>query len=198
MTLQNYAQWCSNIYNDIYPANLLEGYANNGFDSWIIDSASEIVIVIRGTDDIHDILQDISMVAGILPSHTKYADEIFSSALIHANKLQKPIVATGHSLGGSLCQYLTYKNAIHSYNFNPYGILDCIRCTQIAEQRINLCMNYCITDDVVSGSSMQYQFGKVIMWDIPNADEVMRNMSLPQMILYRHSIDTCIKLIKEM
>ena len=193
-----YAKWSSNIYQNIFPNNLLQAYSKNGFDSWILDNKTEIVIVIRGTDDIHDVLQDVSMVAGILPKYTDYAIDVFSKAVKYATDKQLPIVACGHSLGGSLAQYITYRECIQSYTFNPYGIGDCLlKNHDIPITTRNKCQNYCITNDVVSSSSMQWQIGKVITLNVPQ-NMYKPDMSIIERTLFLHGIDTMVELLTEM
>lgn len=194
----NYAKWCSNIYNNIFPNNLLEVYTNDGFDAWVLDNKTEIVIVIRGTDDMQDVLQDISMVLGILPKYTQFAMDVFEIAVKHATDKQLPIITVGHSLGGSMAQYLCYRECINAITFNAYGIGDCLlKNHDIPITTINKIQNYCIANDVVSSASMQWQVGKVVTWDIPH-DMYPPNMSVIDQVLFRHSINTCVKLLEQM
>jgi len=196
--LLQYARYCSNIYNNIYPNNLLHAYARDGFDAWVLDNQTEILIIIRGSDDWHDIIQDIQMVAGILPKYTQYAMEVFAIAVEYATDKQLPIVATGHSLGSSLAQYIAYRECINAYTFNAYGIGDClVKGRDIPITTINKIQNYCIENDVVSSASMQWQLGKVVTWDIPK-EMYPPDMSVIEQVLYRHSIDTIVELLELM
>lgn len=194
----NYAKWCSNIYNNIFPNNLLEVYTNDGFDAWILDNKTEIVIVIRGTDDMQDVLQDISMVLGILPKYTQFAMDVFEIAVKHATDKQLPIITVGHSLGGSMAQYLCYRECINAITFNAYGIGDCLlKNHDIPITTRNKCLNYCITNDVVSSCSLQWQIGKVITLDMPQ-DMYKPDMNIIDRISFLHSINTIVMLLTKM
>ena len=181
-----YAQWCNNIYNNIYPENLLTNYTKDGMDAWVIDNTKEIVIVFRGTNNILNVIQDVEMVFGLVPSHIEYVMDVFEMAVKYAVEKHVPIIVTGHSLGGSFAQYLSYRENIPAYCFNPYGIRNDIKNANISDNLNLICQNYCIKGDVVSGINMENQIGNVNIIDIPcDKPEIEK-------IKYLHAIQTIV------
>lgn len=202
--LQRLSELCMQSYTTNMPTQsyeypLLNTIAVHDYKALICkdDEHRQIIICIRGTDNVGGIMNDVEMLAGILPSWIKYTDMSYQSALTYADEMQYDIIVTGHSLGGSFGQYCTYKYGIKSVNYNPYGIIQCMHIKELSQRTQNLCTNYVIADDVVSSSSMQWQLGNTIRWDLPD-EEVLRNMSIVQMIEYRHAITTIIKLLQGM
>ena len=196
LCMQSYA---TNLPNELYEYPLLNTIAIHDYKATIHkdDDNRQIIICIRGTDNIGGIMNDADMLLGIIPSWTKYADMTYQSALTYAEEMKYNIIVTGHSLGGSFGQYCTYKYGIKSFNFNPYGIIQCMHIKELSQRTQNLCTNYVIADDVVSSSSMQWQLGSVVTWDLPDVEE-LRGMSIADTVEYRHSILTIVKLLQGM
>ena len=196
--LKYYSQWCSDIYHNQTNATVLEHYCNNGFYSWVVLNHNyEIVVVMRGTDNMADVVQDIEMVIGVLPTHFSYACITFAQAAKYAQQLNLPVVASGHSLGGSLAQYLSYKYNINSYTFNPYGIIKLIDSNSLTNETMNKVQNYCVDNDVVSSCSLAWQVGKIVTWNVPSS-LYPSTMNIIERTIFLHSIDTCVKLVQAM
>lgn len=82
-----------------------------------------VVVAYRGTDDIHDGLVDVGMVATRLDLQAAQS-ELFTANVVrsvtHDGKIPE-ILVTGHSLGGGLAQLNAERFSLHGETFNAYG-----------------------------------------------------------------------------
>jgi hypothetical protein len=194
MELLRLANYCNNIYNTEKLENSIIDYDNHGFKSAVIkdDIDKTLIIVIRGTNNIQGIVNDIEMILHINPFFTEYAKTIFEMTLEYNNqfKLNYNIIVTGHSLGGSLGQYLSNKYGIQSYNFNPYGIMQSLET--ISQNNVKLAKNYIVWNDVVSSINTSHEYG--INYVFKTNDNNCLNLSYEY--LHIHDITNIIKLLE--
>ena len=95
-----------------------------GFSSYVLQENNRIVIVYKGTDlrPDGDIRNDINMaLLKRIPEQTKDALEVYDRVKQAFPNVQIDVV--GHSLGGSLAQYVAImRNVNEAVTFNPVGI----------------------------------------------------------------------------
>lgn len=161
MELLKLATYCNQIYENQTILNTIIEYEKHGFKSIVVqdDELKTLIIVIRGTNNIQGIINDLEMVLHMQPHFAEYANTVYETTLEYNNKynLNYNIIVTGHSLGGSLGQYLTNKYGITSYNFNPYGIIQSLNV--ISSNNEQLSHNYMVWDDVVASINTSHQYG---------------------------------------
>lgn len=105
---QNYKQW---VYQE-------QACCKDGLFVAIYTNNENTAFVIRGTEDIQDVKTDLNMWLHKFNSQ-------FSSAFIYYIKIRnkyKNIIFTGHSLGGSIAQYLGTTCGNETITFQAYGI----------------------------------------------------------------------------
>lgn len=110
---------------------ILQTNSLNGFYAEAFIFKSEIIIAIRGTEILkpNDLLNDIKMATGKKPRQYDDAIKFYKEVLKYCkenniNKTEYEIVFTGHSLGGSLTQLLSYATGHLGITFNAFGVLD--------------------------------------------------------------------------
>jgi len=98
----------------------------NGFDAYVAEGKNEVIIAYRGTNDIKDISQDFKMYYANKNLQIKDAQKIYDFVKSEPQFKEKRIILTGHSLGGSLAQYVGAKNNVETATFNAFGVGDII------------------------------------------------------------------------
>jgi hypothetical protein len=194
MYLIKLAKYCNAIYNKNNINNTIIEYNSQGFKSCVIkdDENKTFIIVIRGTDNIQGIINDIEMILHMPPHFNKYATTVYETTLEYNNQynLNYNIIVTGHSLGGSLGQYLTNKYGISSYNFNPYGIIQSLNAVCCNNEKLS--NNYMIWDDVVASINTSHQYG--INYIFKTTD--VKCINVIDKYLHIHSMNNIIKLLE--
>lgn len=132
---ERYKQYAKNAYNigtAKFPKDVkLLGIAENpktGFAGYVLKENNRIVIVFKGTDTTPfrefrlDAKSDANMaIIKNIPSQTADALELYDK--IRKNYPNTPIDVTGHSLGGSLAQYVAVTRKVdEAVCFAPVGI----------------------------------------------------------------------------
>ncbi|MEM7741238.1 MAG: hypothetical protein AAF225_10600 [Pseudomonadota bacterium] len=120
-TIYNIAQLADDVYNanSEAPFNRVH-YQNNpttDFSGAIYDVPGFRVVSFAGTDSLRDaVVSDLQLATGWLPEQEKDARKL----LFRAYEGGRPILMTGHSLGGALCQILGYEDVpFISFNAPP-------------------------------------------------------------------------------
>jgi len=128
---ERYKQYAYNAYHlrdAKFPTGTkVLGVAENpktGFSGYVIQERNRIVIVYKGTDlrPDGDIRNDINMaLLKRIPEQTKDALEVYDKVKQAFSNVQIDVV--GHSLGGSLAQYVAIMRGVNeAVCFNPVGI----------------------------------------------------------------------------
>ena len=132
---ERYKQYAYNAYhleNAKFPIGTkVLGVAENpktGFSGYVLQENNRIVIVYKGTDTFKkldeakkDYNNDINMAMKRIPEQTKDALEVYDRIKQAFPNAQIDVV--GHSLGGSLAQYVAImRNVNEAVCFNPVGI----------------------------------------------------------------------------
>ena len=134
---ERYKQYAYNAYhleNAKFPTGTkVLGIAENpktGFSGYVIQERNRIVVVYKGTDDkdkskkdaVKDYRNDANMaLRKQIPEQTKDALEVYDRVKQAFPNVQIDVV--GHSLGGSLAQYVAImRNVNEAVTFNPVGI----------------------------------------------------------------------------
>ena len=95
-----------------------------GFAGYAIKDENHIVIVYKGTDikDVHDRMNDVNMAAlKKIPEQVTDALKLYD--IVKTSYPNTKIDVTGHSLGGSLAQYVAIiRNVNEAVCFCPVGI----------------------------------------------------------------------------
>jgi|LakMenEpi03Aug12_release.lakeMendotaPanAssembly.Ray.scaffolds.fasta_scaffold170339_3 hypothetical protein len=183
---------CNKIYDED-DKFYLYSYTSKGFRSVIVknDETKTFYIVFRGTVNFKNLIEDAELVLGFVPNFSEYADTVYHYAVELAMKNKYNLMATGHSLGGSMCQYLTNKFGIQSITFNPFGIIRSFN--NISDINKAKCTNYCVWGDEVSSIDSSHQYGNCINL-ITNEYNSLNWLSKK---IKLHSIETVIKLLEE-
>lgn len=186
-----FANLCKKIYTDDVNYSYLN--AQYGYKAGIIknDELKTYIIVFRGTSNFKNIIEDVELILGLIPSYFKNGEEIYKYAVNLAVKDNYNLIATGHSLGGSVCQYISNKFGIQSITFNPFGVMRSL--TNISDLNKAKCTNYCVWGDEVSSIDSSHQYGNCVNL-ITNE---YNSLNLLDKTLKLHSIDTVIKILKE-
>lgn len=98
---------------------------------------NEVVLTIRGTASLSDLLPDMALIQGILTSTSRYKNEANKLVKIMYKYKGSKFIVVGHSLGGSIATELAkkYKN-VTAYVFNTgsshwtlaYSLADKLKC----------------------------------------------------------------------
>lgn len=87
------------------------------------EATKEIVIAYRGTDSLLDgIISDAQIAFNLTPQQTSPALEFYNKIAASVSGEDYTISVTGHSLGGSLAQYVAAVKGISAVTFNGPGI----------------------------------------------------------------------------
>lgn len=145
------------------PWTHIKSYENktSGFQAGVFRHYDKtIAIAFRGTEmEAGDIITDITMGLGIIPKQFKDAELIFKE--IKGKYPESNIVLCGHSLGGSIAQYLSGKFNIQGYTFNAFGTADLTKTTM--DKNSALLINYIENFDVVSGFNFKYTIAGAVI-----------------------------------
>lgn len=194
MELLKLATYCNEIYQNQTILNTVIEYEKHGFKSVVVqdDELKTLIIVIRGTNNIQGIINDLEMMLHMQPHFIEYANTVYETTLAYNNKynLNYNIIVTGHSLGGSLSQYLTNKYGIKSYNFNPYGIIQSLEV--ISETNVKLAKNYIVWNDIISSINTSHQYGINTVFKTSDNNCI----NIIDKYLHVHSMTNIIKLLE--
>jgi hypothetical protein len=130
---------------------------SDGYQGAVFQNAdtNEVVLANRGTEEAIDVVNDIMMGVGLLP--TQYASarneylratEVATAAGLDASD----IVIVGHSLGGSLAQLLGAEYGNHTETFNAYGAGNLIDQIGIQDSNFDNIFNHVLLYDPVSSA----------------------------------------------
>ncbi|MDO8341043.1 MAG: hypothetical protein Q7T59_03645, partial [Candidatus Woesebacteria bacterium] len=117
----------------------LKAYAkkDNGYQGAVFQNidTNEVVLANRGTEiglfggagptaleSVRDLVTDAQMGIAALPGQFQAAEELLITAQRIANQSNAPLKVTGHSLGGSISQYLGALTGVATETFNAYGV----------------------------------------------------------------------------
>ena len=109
-----YAKMCNEVYKKPSERQNLDGYmhTNDSDLHSIYSDGRERVLAIRGTDDLNDVVTDISIVTGREADTQRFQDEL---KFARDNNITK---CTGHSLGGTISAYISSQLSIPCVIFN--------------------------------------------------------------------------------
>ena len=126
--------------------------------------SGEYIIAFRGTDDLKDLAADFSdMLIDLNNRQFKSAMEFAIEQIkaILASDPNAKISLTGHSLGGSIAQFVAYKTGLKAVTFHAYGAEEIIKNSDdfdadlMIQNRGNV-TNFINTNDLISIASPQY------------------------------------------
>ena len=143
-----------------YPKDCIELDYEENKDSGFYASAfyfdNQIIIVFRGTDidDLNDINADLQMVSKNIPNQIIDAKKFYKN--IKNTFPNKKIIFTGHSLGGSIAQIMSYETNCDAVTFAAYGTRKILSTEKIPENVIN----YGSANDPIYLKNLDYQYGK--------------------------------------
>ncbi len=149
-------QYCNENIVDIKKSE------QTGFCAYAIENNNELVIVVRGSDEVNDYKNDFKMLVNKIPYQLYELIDFYDSL---ASKYgASNIVVVGHSLGGSLAQMLAIKRPVKSaVTFLPWGCKNIITNNEFftsPQTSLNDIINYCSIDDIVTDSSILLNVGK--------------------------------------
>lgn len=134
-----------------------EAYSKDGLFIALYSNGKETAFVIRGTEDLEDLKTDLRM------KLHQYNSQ-FDSAFIYYCKIRAKnpnLIFTGHSLGGSIAQYLGTLTGIETITFEAYGIADNYRT-----KHTNNIINFGNLCDPVFILNYQNHIGKCLIMPI--------------------------------
>lgn len=99
----------------------LKTYSTNTVHFWIKPGTKSVVIAIRGTDSIDDVMTDLSLILGTEKLTPRYLTLVLNTQRMIAKVRPTKIYICGHSLGGSLALQLNsklrrYKPVTYTFN----------------------------------------------------------------------------------
>ena len=188
----------------------------NGFSATVFRNinTNEYTIACRGTEftDLNDFRTNARMVVSSKNNQfeeaKRFTDEQIKAIL--ASDPNAKIIVTGHSLGGSLAQYIAYETGHKAVTFNSFGAKSSIQNTdnfdsQKFEKNSNNVTNIINTSDVVSVISDHYgnnftlgSFDKIqTLFEIAGTVPSLKILKIPKMY-FDHSIETSLSTINQM
>jgi uncharacterized Tic20 family protein len=118
-----------------------------------------IGIAFRGTSSWTDALVDLLMGFGIKHQQFHDAEEFYENALTRFGSLR--LFVTGHSLGGSLAQYIGAKYKTKAVTFDPYGVSRFVH-SPVDDSTARNIVNFAMDFDPVSTVRFPYTFGELV------------------------------------
>ena len=188
----------------------------NGFSATVFRNinTNEYTMAYRGTEltDPNDFRTNARMVVSSKNNQfeeaKRFTDEQIKAIL--ASDPNAKIIFTGHSLGGSLAQYIAYETGHKAVTFNSFGAKSSIQNTdnfdsQKFEKNSNNVTNIINTSDVVSVISDHYgnnftlgSFDKIqTLFEIAGTVPSLKILKIPKMY-FDHSIETSLSTINQM
>lgn len=151
---------------------LISEYSNNdnGFHGEAYEKDGKVIVAFRGTEiPSKDLWADIQMARKEIPKQA-------NSALTFYYKVEKycttheinksNITITGHSLGGSLGEFVGPTVKVKTVTFNAYGVKDIATKNMILkDENENYVKNYGNVNDVIFYSKMHNHVGKTYVLD---------------------------------
>lgn len=127
------------------------------------EDTGEVIIAHRGTEkDFRDIAIDGGMVlTGLnaqIPDAERFTARVLNTLEKEAEEKRLPfdptkVTVTGHSLGGTMAEYIAYKFHLHGETFNAYGAAGLMHGVPEGGSQV---VNYARATDVVSAASKHY------------------------------------------
>jgi hypothetical protein len=163
---ENYTRWDDEYKNENNVEFLDTTVEKAGFYANVYRVDDKLVIVFRGTNDFKDVGADAKMVFRSLSSQHREAVNYFEYIV---NKYKDSygddnVVLTGHSLGGSLAQYVAYKNNVKAVTFCAYGIKNSLPRYENDDTKLALAdkniKNYGNNRDPIFMSNIKNQIGQ--------------------------------------
>ena len=164
-----YKRMCEASYDDLkmiqyYNENIVDikKSEQTGFCAYAIENNNELVIVVRGSDEVNDYKNDFKMLVNKIPYQLYELIDFYDSL---ASKYgASNIVVVGHSLGGSLAQMLAIKRPVKSaVTFLPWGCKNIIKNNEFfksSQISLNDIINYCSMDDIFTVRNIGFNIGK--------------------------------------
>ena len=141
----------------------------NGFAAKVFldKPTKQIVISISGTDltSIRDISNGLNMAAGNLPPQYESALALYNE--VRAKYPDTPIIFTGHSLGGSICQVLAKMTGEFAITFNAFST-----GMEKGKDYSNI-INIINSEDFISMSYINTQPGKIYITENKSGNLLM-------------------------
>ncbi len=162
---------------------LISEYSNNdnGFHGEAYEKDGKIIIAFRGTQwySLGDLNTDVQMIRKEIPKQA-------NSALTFYYKVEKycvthdidksNITITGHSLGGSLGEFVGPTVKVKTVTFNAYGVKDIAERNMILKgENENYVKNYGDVNDRTFYTKMHNHVGKTYVLDNDKDNKVLRN-----------------------
>jgi len=132
-----------------------------GFYSSAFLINNQIVIVFRGTDkdNINDIKADLQMISNKIPNQIIDARNFYED--LKNTFPNKKIIFSGHSLGGSLAQIMSFETNCSAVTFSAYGTRKILATDK---EPVNV-INYGNKSDLIFMKNLDYQYGKTYVVD---------------------------------
>ncbi len=112
-----------------------------------------IAIAFRGTNDWRDGLVDVLMGFGVRHQQFRDADAFYAEVLARFKK--DKVIVVGHSLGGSLAQYIASKHRTMAVTFDPFGVAALVN-ESVPAPVVNKIVNFAMDYDPISSLQFPY------------------------------------------
>ncbi|MCA9189749.1 MAG: DUF2974 domain-containing protein, partial [Planctomycetales bacterium] len=93
---------------------------SEGFQGALYEAGQALVVAFRGTDDWEGIKADLNIGVGKTPKQLASARELYQKGVQAAGS--RPLIVTGHSLGGGLVQLICAEFGAFGVTFNAVGM----------------------------------------------------------------------------